>query len=184
KQIWNASKALGVIRKKGGVKDGWFWRLQPQFPRFQNRRFFRRFRRLQHFEQGILWNLRAFWNLRSQQNCKRLYDPTKPFCVKLWSAGIYLRLTNDGRNLSVPAGKLSQHQRALILANKPAIVEFLREVDAATTALIEATMHVCDLYGDNESKREAMRLDSLAVPPHLRLDLLEHFQAAYPQPSN
>ena len=29
KQIWNASKALGVIRKKGGVKDGWFWRLQP-----------------------------------------------------------------------------------------------------------------------------------------------------------
>lgn len=27
KQIWAASKKLGVIRKKGGMKDGWYWRL-------------------------------------------------------------------------------------------------------------------------------------------------------------
>lgn len=27
KQIWAASKKLGVMRKKGGVKDGWYWRL-------------------------------------------------------------------------------------------------------------------------------------------------------------
>ncbi len=27
KQIWAASKRVGVIRKKGGVKDGWYWRL-------------------------------------------------------------------------------------------------------------------------------------------------------------
>lgn len=27
KQIWVASKKLGVIRKKGGMKDGWYWRL-------------------------------------------------------------------------------------------------------------------------------------------------------------
>ena len=27
KQIWNASKKIGVIRKKGGMNDGWYWRL-------------------------------------------------------------------------------------------------------------------------------------------------------------
>ena len=27
KVIWTASKKLGVIRKKGGIKDGWYWRL-------------------------------------------------------------------------------------------------------------------------------------------------------------
>ena len=103
---------------------------------------------------------------------------------ELWSAGICVRLTNDGQNLTVPAGRLSQHQRALILANKPAIVEFLQSVDKTTTNLIEAAMRVCDFHGDNASSREAMRLDCLAVPAHLRLDLLEHFQAAYPQPTN
>ena len=103
---------------------------------------------------------------------------------ELWTAGIALRLTNDGQNLSVPAGRLSQYERALILANKPAIVEFLQSVDKTTTNLIEATQRVCDFHGDNETMREAMRLDCLAVPAHLRLDLLEHFQAAYPQPTN
>ena len=27
RQIWNASKKLAVIRKKGSMKDGWYWRL-------------------------------------------------------------------------------------------------------------------------------------------------------------
>ena len=27
KQIWAASRKLGVIRKKGGMKEGWYWRL-------------------------------------------------------------------------------------------------------------------------------------------------------------
>ncbi|OLP04943.1 hypothetical protein BLL52_3763 [Rhodoferax antarcticus ANT.BR] len=27
KQIWNASKKVGVIRKKGGMNEGWYWRL-------------------------------------------------------------------------------------------------------------------------------------------------------------
>ena len=57
-------------------------------------------------------------------------------------------------------------------------------IDKTTTNLIEAAMRVCDFHGDNASSREAMRLDCLAVPAHLRLDLLEHFQAAYPQPTN
>lgn len=36
KQIWAASNKLGVIRKKGAMKDGWYWRLpggdDPQLP--------------------------------------------------------------------------------------------------------------------------------------------------------
>ena len=103
---------------------------------------------------------------------------------ELWTAGICLKLTNDGQNLSVPAGRLSQHQRALILANKPAIVEFLQSVDKTTTNLIEATQRVCDFHGDNETMREAMRLDCLAMPAHLKADLLEHFQTTYPQSTN
>ncbi len=99
---------------------------------------------------------------------------------ELWSAGICLKLTNDGQNLSVPAGKLSQHQRAQILSNKPAIVEFLQSVDKTTTNLIEAAMRVCDFYGDNETMRESMRLGCLDVPPHLKADLLEHFKTTYP----
>ena len=103
---------------------------------------------------------------------------------ELWTAGIALRLSNDGQNLTVPVGKLSQHQRALILANKPAIVDFLQSVDKTTTNLIEAAMRVCDFHGDNSSKREAMRLECLSVPAHLKADLFEHLQAAYPKPSN
>jgi putative DNA primase/helicase len=29
KQIWNASKKLGIISKKNSMKDGWYWRLPP-----------------------------------------------------------------------------------------------------------------------------------------------------------
>ena len=31
KQIWNASKKLNVIRKKGSMNDGWYWRLPVSF---------------------------------------------------------------------------------------------------------------------------------------------------------
>ena len=80
---------------------------------------------------------------------------------ELWGAGICIRLANDGVNLSVPAGRLNAELRALILANKPAIVDFLQSVNKTTTNL----------------KREAMRRECLAVPSHLKPDLLEHLQS-------
>jgi hypothetical protein len=43
-------------------------------------------------------------------------------------------------------------------------------------ALLEAAMRVCDCYGDGPEAREQMRADVLATPPHLRQDLLDHFQ--------
>ena len=103
---------------------------------------------------------------------------------ELWAAGICLQLTSDGQNLSVPAGRLDADSRALILAHKPALVTFLQDAQASSKELIEAAMRVCDFHCDNASKREAMRLDCLTVPAHLRLDLLEHFQITHPQSTN
>ncbi len=96
---------------------------------------------------------------------------------ELWAVGISLRLANDGQNLSVPAGCLSQEQRAWVLAHKPAMVAFLQDVQATSKELITAAMRVCDYHGDNELKREAMRRECLAVPSHLKHDLLAHLQS-------
>lgn len=95
---------------------------------------------------------------------------------EFWTAGICLRLTTDGQNLTLPAGCISPEQRAVVLTHKPELVAFLKEIDCTSTALIEAAMKVCDHYGDNESARANMRCECLATPAHLQADLLEHFQ--------
>ena len=102
----------------------------------------------------------------------------------LWTAGICLRLTKDGINLSAPAGCLSPEQRALLHAHKPALIVFLQEVESTSKALLEAAMKVCDLYGDSESARADMRRECLATPPHLQADLLDHFQTKQPDNLN
>ena len=43
------------------------------------------------------------------------------------------------------------------------------------TELLDAAMHVCDLYDDGEQARVDMRADVLATPAHLHADLLDHF---------
>lgn len=96
---------------------------------------------------------------------------------QLWVAGIRLRLTNDELNLSVPAGCLLPEQRALVIAHKPALVAFLREVQVTSKDLIEAAMKVCDVHGDAEAARAEMQCECLAIPEHLQTDLLEHFRA-------
>lgn len=45
--------------------------------------------------------------------------------------------------------------------------------------LIEAALRACDHHGDNEAEREQMRQDVQNTPPHLRPDLLDHFDSAY-----
>ncbi len=62
----------------------------------------------------------------------------------LCEQGIAVRLAADGENLAVPAGRLSPDQRALVLAHKPELVQFLLDAHATTTALIEAAMRACD----------------------------------------
>ena len=83
----------------------------------------------------------------------------------LWQAEISVRLTPDHQNLVVPAGRLTLDQRALVIENKPELIRLL----------IDAAMRVCDRHNDTEAARLEMRDQSLALPPHLQADLLEHF---------
>ncbi len=49
--------------------------------------------------------------------------------------------------------------------------------DMAT--LLAAAMRACDYWKDDDAARQAMRDDCLATPPHLRAELLAHFERHY-----
>ena len=95
--------------------------------------------------------------------------------AELWEEGVCITLAPDSANLVAPANRLTQQQRDFIKANKPALIDFLVSTQEITIAAIAAAMSRCDQFGDNAAAREQMRLDVLAVPPHLHADLLDHF---------
>lgn len=99
--------------------------------------------------------------------------------IALWNDGIGVRLSSDGENLTVPAGRLTPDQRAIVLTHKSALTKFLHASHATTIVLLEAAMKVCDQHGDGESARIEMRQQCLELPPHLRTDLLDHFRKTY-----
>lgn len=99
--------------------------------------------------------------------------------AQLWGDGIRLVLSADQLNLTVPAGKLTDADRALILANKQPLIRFLTEAQATTAELLKAAMRVCDHHGDKEDARDQMRRDCLATPPHMKADLLKHLTGTY-----
>jgi len=45
--------------------------------------------------------------------------------------------------------------------------------------VLKAAMRVCDLWGDGEAARKAMRADIEATPDDQLADLYEHFVSAY-----
>ncbi|HPW29497.1 MAG TPA: hypothetical protein PLL01_08930 [Rhodoferax sp.] len=45
-----------------------------------------------------------------------------------------------------------------------------------TGDLLNAAMRVCDRHNDNDTARDEMRQQCLALPPHLQADLLQHFE--------
>lgn len=100
--------------------------------------------------------------------------------IDLWNAGIPVRLTQDHQNLVVPAGRLTVAQRAMVLQNKPALIQFLVEAHATTERLLHAAMKVCDRHGDGDAARQDMRDQCLSLPPHLQDDLLAHFRGEHP----
>lgn len=57
------------------------------------------------------------------------------------------------------------------------------QADAPLRDLFDAAKLACDHWKDNPAALQAMEQECRAVPPHLRADLIEHFQAAYPIPS-
>lgn len=97
----------------------------------------------------------------------------------LLAHGIELECTPDGRNLVVPAGCLTPQQRAQVLAHKPELIRLVLESNQLTRQLLQAAMHACRHWGDNQAAREQMRQDCLNTPPHLRADLLAHFKNAH-----
>lgn len=97
----------------------------------------------------------------------------------LLAHGIELECTPDGRSLTVPAGALTPSQRAQVLAHKAELIRLVQESSRITHQLLLAAMRACDHWGDTLQAREQMRQDCLNTPPHLRVDLLEHFKKHY-----
>jgi hypothetical protein len=57
------------------------------------------------------------------------------------------------------------------------LADMAKSIDARQLAadLLHAAMKVCDRHGDNDTARQEMRDQCLALPPHLQVDLLKHF---------
>lgn len=53
-------------------------------------------------------------------------------------------------------------------------------IDPAVTELLDAAMRACDAWNDTAQARDQMRRECLETPPHLRADLLDHFNNTYP----
>ena len=99
---------------------------------------------------------------------------------ELLQAGIEPALTPDGHNITVPAGRLTDSQRASIRQFKFELIERLQESARLTTELLAAAMRACDHWGDNAEAREQMRQDVMGTPAHQRADLLQYLRSQYP----
>lgn len=99
----------------------------------------------------------------------------------LYRQDIDIGLTDDGINLTVPAGRLTPAQRQLVLTHKAELIALLVAARRNTAALIEVAMRACDHHGDGPDGRRQMRADCEATPPHLAADLAAHFSKTYPR---
>lgn len=101
-------------------------------------------------------------------------------CQAIYAAGMTVRADGDALVVK-PAERLTPELRATVIAHKPELLDFLHEAHATTEALLELAARACDHWGDSPAARQQMRQDIEATPPHLRHDLLQHLQAAYPK---
>ena len=99
----------------------------------------------------------------------------------LIQCGIEPSVTPDKTGIVVPAGKLTDAQRAAVLGHKPALIACILESARITALLLEAAMRRCDQFNDSDKARQDMREQVLETPPHLRQDLLGHFLGKPPQ---
>ena len=98
----------------------------------------------------------------------------------LLASGIEPSVTTDKTGIVVPAGKLTEAQRAAVLGHKPALIACILESARVTALLLEAAMRRCDQFNDGDKARQDMREQVLETPPHLRQDLLDHFMGRPP----
>ncbi len=102
----------------------------------------------------------------------------KAILAELLDCGIEPAVTPDGSGIEVPAGRLTNAQRAAIKANKAELISTIMESARVTTELLEAAMRAAAHWNDDP---EDWRQQCMEVPPHQRADLLEHLQRHYPQ---
>lgn len=100
---------------------------------------------------------------------------------RLWAVGVRLELASDGRLFAKPSDRLTDELRGLCREHKAELIDFLYQAEATAHAVIEASMRACDAWQDTEQARAQMRRDCLEIPPHLRADLLAHFDDQYPR---
>ena len=76
KQVWSASKKLGVIRKKGGMTAGWYWRLpggvDPELPAEDSQK------PPEDSEDSVLRNVESLESSESSQAARRPRKRRKP----------------------------------------------------------------------------------------------------------
>lgn len=99
--------------------------------------------------------------------------------AELIECGIEPALTPDGTGIEVPAGRLTDAQRAAIKAHKAELIASIQESARITTELLAAAMRACDHHGDSPAARQQMVRDCLDTPPELRQELLAHFRENY-----
>lgn len=102
-------------------------------------------------------------------------------CRQVSDAGIFIHADADALVIK-PAERLSPELRALLVDNKPMVLQYLHELESDYTELLARAMAVCDHHGDSDKARAEMRADIEATPTFLRADLLAHFQETYGGP--
>lgn len=99
-------------------------------------------------------------------------------CRAIYDAGLSVRVNGDSLSLK-PAERLTPDLRALVVAHKPELIQFLLDAEVTAAELVEAAMRCCDRHGDSAQAREDMAKDCANTPAHLRADLRDHFKRAY-----
>lgn len=101
--------------------------------------------------------------------------------AELLDRGITPAVTPDGTGIEVPAGRLTDAEKAAIRAHKPELIAAIQESARQTSELLTAAMRACDAWSDSPAARDQMRREVLETPPHLRADLRELFLNTYPK---
>ena len=97
----------------------------------------------------------------------------------LIQCGIEPSVTPDKTGIVVPAGKLTEAQRAAVLGHKPALIACILESARVTTELLQTAMRAAAYWKDDPDE---WRQQCMEVPPHQRADLLDHLRSQYPKP--
>lgn len=97
----------------------------------------------------------------------------------LWAQGFTVTLSDNGGLKVSPSSTLHDTQRGLVRAHRSEIIGLLTSAHETTELLLAAAMCCCDHHGDDDAARADMRQQCLDTPPHLRSDLLDHFNQTY-----